>query len=169
MKPSRRRSVLDELGVERVVNACGPVTALGGAVLDRRVARAMADASRANVRMEELLAAAGRRIAGLLGAEAATVTSGSACGLVLAAAACMTGQDKRKAHRLPNTRGMKNEVLMFAVQDIVYAGNIGHSGAKLIQIPPGRGLRRAITPRTTAFVYFPGINEDCIVGPAGMP
>jgi len=148
------------LGVERVVNACGPVTALGGAVLDRRVAGAMADASRTNVRMEELLAAAGRRIAGLLGAEAAMVTSGSACGLVLAAAACMTGQDRRKAHRLPNTQGMKNEVLMFAAQDIVYARNIPHSGAKLIQIPQRRSLRRAIGAKTAAFVYFPGVNED---------
>ena len=159
MKPSRNGSVLDDLGVPRVVNACGAVTPLGGATLDPRVVQAMAEVSRVNVRMSELLAAIGGRIAGLLGVEAASVTCGSASGLALAVAACMTGEDGKAIRRLPNARGMKREVLMFAAQHNEYAKYVQQSGAKLVPIAKGGSLRRAIGDATAAFLYFPGVNE----------
>ena len=56
---------------------------------------AMREASQAFVNIDELNEAAGAAIARMLGAEAAFVTGGGS-GLVLQAAACMTGMTSRK-------------------------------------------------------------------------
>ena len=55
------------------------------------VLAAMAEASRAYVRMEDLQVAAGAVIARVTGAEAGYVTSGAAAGLLLGTAACVAG------------------------------------------------------------------------------
>jgi len=57
------------------------------------------------VRLDELHDAVGRRIAGLLGCEAALVTSGAFGGLTLGTAACITGDDPELIGRLPDTPG----------------------------------------------------------------
>lgn len=47
----------------------------------------------------------------MIGAEAALVTAGAAAGLVLQAAACIAGSDQAEIVRLPDTTGMKNELI----------------------------------------------------------
>lgn len=81
--------------------------------MDPRVLDAMREAAASWVDMRELHEAAGRRIAALIGAEAAHVCSGAAAGITLMAAACMTGADAARAARLPDASGMKSR---FAVQ-----------------------------------------------------
>ena len=151
--------ICQRLGVRRVINARGPVTRFGGAVLAPEVVSAMADASRVNVDMAELLAAVGARIAELLGAEAAAVTSGAAAGLVLSAAACMTRDDPEKIGMLPATQRLKGEILMFASQGTSYANYIRQSGAKLLMLEPTDSLADAIGESIAAFVYFAGLKE----------
>ena len=148
------------LGVRRVINARGPVTQYGGSVLAPEVVEAMGAASRANVDMAELLRAVGERIAQLLGAEAAAVTSGAAAGLAVSAAACMTGDDPEKIRMLPSTRGLKNEVLMFAAQETSYANYVRLSGAQLVKLAASERLADAIGQQSAAFVYFVGLKEE---------
>src|SRR5581483_3470688 len=64
------------------------------------------------VRLDELHDAVGKRIANLIGCEAAMVTAGAASALTLATAACLTGLDREKVRRLPDTTGMKQEVII---------------------------------------------------------
>ena len=40
------------------------------------------------------------------------MTSGGAGSILLATAACVTGKDPEKIRRIPDTTGMKNEVIM---------------------------------------------------------
>ena len=80
--------------------------------MDREVTEAMAQAARSFVRMDQLHAAAGEKIAGWTGAEAALVTAGAAASLTLAAAACLAGDDFARMDRLPDTRGMPNEIII---------------------------------------------------------
>lgn len=105
--------VYRELGVEPIINAAGTLTVLGGSLMPPEVTDAMAAASRAFVNMRELHEAAGRRIAELIGAEAAHVTSGAAAGITLMAAACMAGSDPKRIAQLPDTTGMRS---LFVVQ-----------------------------------------------------
>lgn len=74
----------NELGVTPVINAMGHVTLLGGSILSPHVQAAMDAANRMYVSMEELQEKAGRAIANMLGAEAASVTSGAYAALVRA-------------------------------------------------------------------------------------
>jgi L-seryl-tRNA(Ser) seleniumtransferase len=76
------------------------------------VVAAMEEAGRHFVPMPELLEKSGEYIARLLGVEAAVVTTGAAGAITLATAACVTGKDSQKIQTLPDTRGMRNEVVM---------------------------------------------------------
>ena len=67
--------------------------------MQREVLNAMAEANEFFVDMRELNADAGRRAAEILGAEAALVTAGGFSGLILSAAACLTGSDEEKNQR----------------------------------------------------------------------
>ncbi len=54
------------------------------------------------------------------GAEAGIVTAGAAAGLLLGTAACVAGLDPGRMARLPDTTGMKNEVVMVRSQRNFY-------------------------------------------------
>jgi L-seryl-tRNA(Ser) seleniumtransferase len=91
--------------VRGFINAAEPFTALTGSLMAREVAEAWDYAVPKYVRLDELHDAIGRRIASLIGCEAAMVTSGAAAALTLATAACMTGADRDKIRRLSDTNG----------------------------------------------------------------
>ena len=76
-----------------IINASGAVTRLGGAAMPEAVLRAHNEAAEVSVSMEELQAAAARRIAEVCGTESGLVTSGAAAGLTLGAAAILAGHD----------------------------------------------------------------------------
>lgn len=148
-------SVYQQLGVKRVVNAMGHMTLLGGSILAREVLDAMVEANTCYVDMKELLEQAGKVVAEITGAEAGHVTSGTAAALVLATAACMTGKDREKIERLPNTDGMKNEVIIQKRLRMKYDRCVTIPGAKLVEVGDEMGttqeqLEAAINRRTAA-------------------
>jgi len=157
-------SVLETLGVRPVINACGIYTDLGGSRLSPRVWAAMEEANRSFVRMPDLLDRTGERIAALLGAEAARITPGAAAAIMLGTAACMAGTDGPRSERLPDTSGMKNEVLIQRRHRYKYDRQVGMTGARLIEVGTDNGtnrdqLERAITPQT-AMIMHPAHLDD---------
>lgn len=108
------QDVYGKLGVAPVINAAGKLTALGGSAQSEAVAKAQSAAARAHVDIGELRAAAGESVASLTGAEAACITPGAAAGLAIAVAAVVAGNDLAKVHRLPDSRGLPNRVLLQA-------------------------------------------------------
>src|SRR5438094_7450416 len=106
------RDFFKELGVREFINAAEPFTALTGSLMTREVKEEWDYAVPKYVRLDELHDAIGRRIASLIGCEAAMVTSGAAYALTLGTAACITGADREKILRLPDTTGMKREVII---------------------------------------------------------
>ncbi|MDE2823828.1 MAG: aminotransferase class V-fold PLP-dependent enzyme [Chloroflexota bacterium] len=149
----------ERLGVKTVINGVGNGTAIGGSIMRPEVVEAMAEASRSYVRLPELLEKAGQRVAELAGVEAAYITAGAAAGVTLSVAACMTGKDNAKVHRLPNTKGMKDEVIIQVMQRNYYELMIRLAGAKLVEIGLANAtedyhLESAINERTTAIVHF---------------
>ncbi|GGM65984.1 hypothetical protein GCM10011608_59080 [Micromonospora sonchi] len=96
------------IGVRPLVNGVGPATRLGGLPLHPQVLAGMTEATAHSVRMDRLQAAAGRRLAELLGVPAAYVTTGAAGGLALATAVAMAGDDPRLIDRLPDPSGMRH-------------------------------------------------------------
>ena len=84
------------LGVRPFINCCSVRTLHGGSLMLPQVRDAMAAASHQFVNLDELMEAAGRRLAELTGAEWGIVTCGSAAAVALAAAACVAGNDPIK-------------------------------------------------------------------------
>ncbi len=155
-------------GVRRVVNGRGRLTVLGGSVLPSEVVEAMVEANRWFVDMEELQTKSGAYVAELLGAEGACVTSGAFAALVLAAAACMTGGDKSLMERLPDTEGMRNEILIQCGLRTSYDRAMTTPGARLVEVgeegkTTPRQIEAAITARTAAIHFLaPGGREGTV-------
>jgi hypothetical protein len=80
------------------------------------------------VDIDELQEKVGQRIAEWTHNEAAYVTCGAAAGLTLSTAACITGLDAEKRARLPETEGMKNEIIIHRSGKVGYAFAIRQAG-----------------------------------------
>ena len=161
--------VYERLGVRRVINAWGVATELGGWGQSERVTQAMEEANRGTVEMQELLRKSGDFIADLLGVEAAFVTSGGAAAQALSVAACMAGTDPDRIAQLPDTTGMKNEVVIQKRNRYMFDRSYTLTGASLVDAGDDDGttmedLDAAIGPNTTAVAYYiqPPI-DDAIV------
>jgi D-glucosaminate-6-phosphate ammonia-lyase len=182
-------NIYERLGVRTIINGQGPATRLSGGIMPPEVAQTMVEASRHCVDIAELQAAASRIIAEATGAEAGLVTSGAAAGLMLGTAACVTGLDPGKMNRLPDTAGMKNEVIVARSQRNFYDHAVRAAGVRLVEIGiadrfSGAGVRDceawevadAITPQTAAILHVatewsrPTLPEVVVVAHArGVP
>jgi len=149
-----------DLGVRPVINAWGTVTVMGGSTLPPDVLAAMTEAGRQYVPIHELQTAAGRHVADRLGVEAAFISSGAAAGMALAAAACMAGTDPAPRAQLPETEGLKNEIVVFRSMRSNYDQAFRVAGAKLVEIGMPKKteaweLERALSsPRVAAVGYI---------------
>jgi L-seryl-tRNA(Ser) seleniumtransferase len=166
--------VYARLGVRPIVNARGMNTMASGSLMPKPVLDAMDEAAGAFVDMAELNAIAGAHIARLVGVEGAHVTSGSAGGLLLAAAACIAGDDPGRIARLPDTTGMRNEIVIQRCDRIQYDQALRMAGAVLVEVGSSdactpEAIEAAIGPRTAALIYIvsPGLAERG-VGPERM-
>jgi D-glucosaminate-6-phosphate ammonia-lyase len=153
------RDLLGELGVRTFINAGGTFTALTGSLMLPEVQAAMQAASRKFVRLEDLHDAVGNRLAQLLRCEAALVTAGCASAMMLGTAACMTGGDAGRIRRLPDTTGMKNEVIVQRSHRVGYDHAIRNTGARLIEVRTTQELVSAVSART-AMMFFLNASTD---------
>jgi L-seryl-tRNA(Ser) seleniumtransferase len=147
------------LGVRPVIHGAGTTTRYGGSMLRPEALEAMREASQALVNLDEMNEAGGAAIAKMLGAEAAFVTSGASAGLILQAAACIAGTDAAKITRLPDTSGMKNEIVIQRAHRFAYDQAYRVAGGVLVEIGLARRtqpfeLEAAITDRTAAVAYL---------------
>ncbi len=149
-----------DLGVRPVINAWGTVTVMGGSTMPSQVLAAMTEAGRQYVPIHELQTAAGRYIAGRLGVDAAFISCGAAAGMALAVAACMAGTNPAYRARLPDTEGLRSEVIVFRSMRSMYDQAFRVAGARLVEIGmPKRTeaweLEQALSsPRVAAVGYI---------------
>lgn len=143
-----------DLGVTPVINAAGTVTAYSGSLMPPEVTDAMNQASRAFVIMEELHLAAGRRIAELIGVEAAHVCSSATAGIALMGAACIAGADPVKIRRLPDVDGAPHEFIVQRPHRNPYEQAIRMAGGHFVQIEPDvEELQEKLGDKTAAVFH----------------
>lgn len=153
-----RRDFFRELGVRTFINAAGTYTALTASLMPPEVKQAWEYASTRYCSLTELQDAVGRRIAELIGCEAAMVTAGAASALTLGTAACITGTNPDFIRRLPDTTGMKNEVIIQKSHRFGYDHAVRNCGVRLVEVDSREELERAINERT-AMMLFLNANE----------
>jgi L-seryl-tRNA(Ser) seleniumtransferase len=166
------------LGVRPFINCCSVRTIHGGSLMLPQVREAMAEASRWFVNLDELMEAAGRRLAELTGAEWGVVTCGSAAAVALGAAACVAGNDPVKMLRLPFTEGMVNRVIIPRTQRFAYDQAVRMAGCHIVEIDTREELDQALC-EPVAMVVLLGKQEHlcpvrleefaAIMKPRGIP
>lgn len=144
-------NIYSRIGVRPFINARGTWTYLSASLELPEVRAAKEEAARHFVDIFELQRAAGRRLAELSGAESGMVTSGAAGAIASATAACIAGTDPAKIWQLPDTTGLKNEVIMYGGRS-AFDSAARLAGGKLVVARTEDELRSAFGPNT-AMVY----------------
>jgi D-glucosaminate-6-phosphate ammonia-lyase len=149
----------DDLGVRKVINASATLTRLGGSLMPPSVVAAMTRAATSFIDLTELQQKVGDRIAAMTGNEACYLSSGAAAGIAVAVAACMTGTNPAAIAQLPDTAGLKNQVIIHRCQRNGYDHAARQTGARIVEIGMAHStqaweLDAAITDRTACVLYF---------------
>src|SRR6266850_298088 len=152
-----RQNVYTRLGVKTIINCRGTWTYLSGSLEFPEVQAAQREASGYFVNMFELQHAASRRLAELTDAEAGMVTSGAAGAMASAAAACMAGSDPKYIWQLPDTTGLKHEVIMAGGRS-AFDSAIRLTGAKLVLVETPEEITNAINANT-AMIYTTDLGD----------
>ena len=118
------------------------------------VIEAMEQASKHFVSLNELQRKVGARIAELLGAPAAMVTGGCASAITLGTAACVAMGDPERLRRLPDTAGMKNEIVQQKTHRGGYEQQMLLVGTKINWVETRAELDRAINDRTAMLFFY---------------
>ena len=151
--------IYESIGVRPLINAKGTYTIISGSVVLPQVRQAMYEASQRYVHLEELMDAVGARIAELMKCEWGLVTNGCAAALCQITAACVAGSDPEKMARLPDTRGMKNEVIVQKSHRHTYDHAVRMVGVDLIEVVTRADLESAISGRTAMLLVFGDATE----------
>jgi len=152
-----QENVYTKLGIKTVINCRGTWTYLSGSLQFPEVRAAQTEASHYFVNMVELQKAAGRKLAELTGAESGMITSGAAGSMAASAAACMAGTDPAKIWQLPDTTGMKHEVIMAGGRS-AFDSAIRLAGAQLILVESHEEIANAINDNT-AMIYTTDLGD----------
>jgi D-glucosaminate-6-phosphate ammonia-lyase len=148
--------------LRQLINVSGTMTRLGSSIALPEVIEATAAILPRFVDMDQLQRQASAAIAQACGAQAGFVTASCSAAITLAVAAAITGPDLALIERLPDTRGLKQQVL-------IQAGHLVNYGAPLAQaialagasvVPVGQAtsalayqLAGAINEHTACAVY----------------
>lgn len=152
-----RQNVYTKLGVKTVINCRGTWTYLSGSLEFPEVRDAQVEAAQHFVNMLDLQRAVGKRLSELTGAESGIVTSGAAGAMAAATAGCMAGTDDKHIWQLPDTTGLKHEVIMVGGRS-AFDSAIRLTGAKLVLVYSQDELANAIN-ENTAMIYTTDLGE----------
>ena len=144
-------NVYTRLGVKPIINGRGTWTYLSATLELPEVRAAQEAASQHYVNIFELQVGVGRRLAELTGAESGMITSGAAGAMASATAGCIAGTDPDKVWQLPDTTGLKHEVVMVGGRS-PFDSAIRLAGGKLVLADSAEQLPSAISA-DTAMIY----------------
>lgn len=148
---SSKENIYTRIGVTPIINARGTWTYTSASLELPEVKAAKQEAAMHFVDMWELQRGVGKRLAELSGAESGMVTAGAAAALATATAACLAGTDPAGIWQLPDTTGMKHEVIMFGGR-IEFDSAIRASGGKLVVAYTHDDLQAALNDNS-AMIY----------------
>ena len=155
-------NVYEKIGVRRVVNADGRMTALGVSTIHDEVGETLVEAAQHYVVIDELIDRVGQLISTHTGGEDSCVTICASAGIMIATAACIAGDNIALIERMPDSEGLKNEIII----QKGHAVNFGASIEQMVRMGGGRPvevgqankvtpehIRAGITEKTAALLY----------------
>jgi seryl-tRNA(Sec) selenium transferase len=155
----------ESIGVRPLINCKGTFTIITGSQTLPEVKKAMDEASRSYVQLDELMDGVGKRLASITGAEWGIVTAGCAAGITNVTAACIAGTDPERMQRLPELAGLKNNVIIPKKSRNVYDHAVRMLNVDIIEPSTKEEFESAFSGQT-AMVYIMAGPED--EGPMGI-
>lgn len=149
-------------GLSPVINVSGTMTRLGASIAVAPVAPAMAEILPQFVEIDDLQRHASAVISRACATQAGFITASCSAGITLAVAGAMTGENMAAIERLPDTAGIKNEVVIQAGHLVNYGAPLDQSirltGARVVPVGKTKEanafqLGDAFTSQTVAAVY----------------
>lgn len=153
---STKRDLFKELGVRTFINARGTITFMTGSLMHDYVLETINNSSKDYCMIDELQDKVGEKIAAMVHAEAATVTSGAFSALSLGMAGILTGMDEKKVEQLPHLEenGMKSEVIIQKNHQIHYNHAFINCGAKLVYVETAEDVDKAVNEKTASMHFL---------------
>lgn len=155
--PSTKRDLFKELGVRTFINARGTITFMTGSLMHDYVLETINSSSKDYCMIDELQDKVGEKIAAMVHAEAATVTSGAFSALCLGMAGILTGMDTKKVEQLPHRleeNGMKSEVIIQKGHNIHYNHAFSLCGCKLVWVETPEDVDKAVNEKTASMHFL---------------
>ena len=157
-----RPDIRRQLGLRPIINASGTMTVLGASIMVPEAIAAMTAIAGEFVEMHQLHQLASDAVAQATGAEAGFITASCASAITLAVAATLTGERLLAIERLPDTTGLKREVLVQLGHMVGYGASleqtIAMTGARVVPVGTVSMARdyqldQAITESTACAVF----------------
>lgn len=160
----KKESIYERLGVQRLINAAGTYTVIGGSRMSERTLSDIAEASRSFVEIPKLQQKAHERIASLTKNEAAYIATGGAASIYITAGAALARKYQKKVKYLSQEDIRSSEAIMFRAHRSPYDWGLLQLGVKVVDVgfpnvigPASReDLEAAISERTCAIFYAAG-------------
>jgi D-glucosaminate-6-phosphate ammonia-lyase len=155
-------NIYERIGLPRVINACGKMTILGVSAVDPEVMQQESEAAAHYVEMEKLLDRVGELISQHTGAEDSCVTSCASAGIAIAIAAAVTNGELGAVERLPDSRGLANEIILLKGHSVNYGAPVTSmirlGGGVPLEVGQSNAcepyqLTAALSPQTAALFY----------------
>jgi L-seryl-tRNA(Ser) seleniumtransferase len=155
-------NIRTRLGLRPIINVSGTMTGLGASIVVPEAVAAVTAILTEFVEIDDLQRRASATIARLCATEAGFVTASCAAAISLAVAGTITGSDLAAIERLPDTAGLRNEVVIQAGHMVSYGAPVEQAirlaGAQVVPVGQATGthgyqLAGAIGPHTAAAVY----------------
>jgi len=156
-------SIFHEFGLRKIINGSGKMTALGATAVNDLIAENLKRASQDYVDIEEMMQYAGKVIAEHTGAEDGCPTCGAAAGIAISVATAITGNSLSLIERLPDSIGLKNEIIIQKGHMVHFGGNIGQmirlGGGKVVEVGSSNKVEKdhiseAVNENTAALLYI---------------
>jgi L-seryl-tRNA(Ser) seleniumtransferase len=160
--PAVTRDLFAELGVTKVINANVTMTFLSGSLMQPEVLEAINSTAHDFADMFDLQNKVGAKIAEMLKVEAAMVTSGAACAILLGTAASITGTDKEKIKLIPNLPGPRPEVIMQKSHRYLFDQAVTTTGAKIVEVEGPDEMEKAFSGQTVLALFFNAAEKHSI-------
>ena len=156
---SSGEKILESLGVTPILNAGGPVTRFSGTRPRPEAMQAMMAMVDPFVELHELIDAAGKRLAEIIGVPAATITSGASGGLTVQTAAAMAKDDPERIFQLPIADDIPNELIIQRNHRFGYDHLYLTPGARFVEVGTKDGctaeeVENAITDKTASIIHL---------------
>jgi uncharacterized pyridoxal phosphate-dependent enzyme len=151
-------NIYTRIGIKPLINGRGTWTYLSASLELPEVRAAQVEAAQHFVNIFDLQVAVGKRLAELTGAESGMITSGAAGAIAVATAGCIAGTDPDRVWQLPNTDGLKNEVIMVGGRS-VFDSAVRLAGGKLVLVDSAEQIPNAVT-ENTVMVYTTSPTEQ---------